>query len=268
MNRRSFLLAPAATALAGAAERNQIRLGVASYSLRKKSLAEAVKALQQLEIRYFKMKSEAHLPLNSTPEQIRAAKRLLDAAGVVLESTGNNPLQRDEAEIRAKFAFNKQLGIKLMIVAPTMATLPAVERCVKEFDIRAAIHNHGPEDKHFPTPSSVLKAIRSMDPRMGLCLDVGHTARTGEDFVAAIAAAGPRLFDVDVKDLRSASRKDSECDVGEGALPIAMMFRELQRTRYSGIVHLEYEINEDNPVPGMQKSFAYMRGVLAGINVA
>jgi hypothetical protein len=30
---------------------------------------------------------------------------------------------------------------------------------------------------------------------------------------------------------------------------------------------LEYEINADNPVPGMEKSFAYMRGVLAGMGL-
>ena len=28
---------------------------------------------------------------------------------------------------------------------------------------------------------------------------------------------------------------------------------------------LEYEVEGDNPLPGMQKSFSYMRGVLAGL---
>ena len=31
---------------------------------------------------------------------------------------------------------------------------------------------------------------------------------------------------------------------------------------YRGSVNLEYEIDGDNPLPGMQKSFTYMRGVL------
>lgn len=110
-----------------------------------------------------------------------------------------------------------------------------------------------------------MKAVKNMDPRVGLCLDIGHTSRTGEDFVAAIGAAGRRLFDIDVKDLKSATVKESQCDVGDGVLPIVAMFRELKRTRYPGIVHLEYEINENNPLPGMQKSAAYMRGVLAGL---
>lgn len=250
---------------AAAGQPDDVKLGIASYSLRKKSLAESIQALQALNVRYLKVKLEAHLPLSSTPAQVAEARKMLDGAGIVLESTGNNPLQGDEAEIRSKFEFNKQLGVKMMIIAPTHATLPIVEKCVKEYDIKVALHNHGPEDKHFPTPSSVLKAISGLDPRVGFCLDIGHTARAGEDFVNSIAAAGARLFDVDAKDLKSAADKWAQVDVGDGTLPIGPMFRELKRTRYAGIVHLEYEINADNPLPGMQKSIAYMRGVIAGL---
>jgi len=190
---------------------------------------------------------------------------MLDEAGIVLESTGNNSLQKDEAEIRSKFEFNKRLGVGMMIIAPTVETLPIVEKCVKEYDIKVALHNHGPEDKHFPTPSSVLKAISGADPRMGLCLDIGHTARTGEDFVAAIRTAGARLLDIDAKDLKSATDKKSQCDVGDGVLPIGPMFKTLEAMQWNGIVHLEYEINASNPVPGMQRSFSFIRGVLAGL---
>ena len=34
---------------------------------------------------------------------------------------------------------------------------------------------------------------------------------------------------------------------------------------YGGYVNLEYEIEPDNPLPGMKQSFAYMRGVLSGL---
>ena len=43
---------------------------------------------------------------------------------------------------------------------------------MKEYDIRIAIHNHGPEDKLCPSPVDVLKAVKNMDPRMGCCIDV------------------------------------------------------------------------------------------------
>ena len=116
-----------------------------------------------------------------------------------------------------------------------------------------------------PTPQSVLDAVKGMDPRCGLCMDIGHTARTGVDVVESVRQAGARLLDMHVKDLKSATEKASQVPVGEGVLPIVGIFKELKRMNYQGYINLEYEIEADNPVPGMQKSFAYMRGVLAGL---
>lgn len=158
MNRRSFLMTPALAGfgqvpLLRAGEHDgDVKLGIASYSLRKKSLAETVEALKALSLRYLKLKLEVHLPFNSTPAQVAQARKMLDDAGIVLESTGNNPMQGDEAEIRSKFEFNKRLGVKMIIIAPTLATLPTVEKYAKEYDMKVALHNHGPEDQHFPHP--------------------------------------------------------------------------------------------------------------------
>ena len=48
---------------------------------------------------------------------------------------------------------------------------------VKEFDIRLAIHNHGPDTKLFQTPDEIFGLIKDLDPKIGLCVDVGHTLR-------------------------------------------------------------------------------------------
>ncbi|MEP6540373.1 MAG: sugar phosphate isomerase/epimerase, partial [Bryobacteraceae bacterium] len=129
----------------------------------------------------------------------------------------------------------------------------------------AAIHNHGPEDKHFPSPESVLSAVKNMDPRMGLCMDIGHSVRAGSDIIAAAKEAGPRLHDMHVKDLKNLSDKDSQVPVGDGVIPIVALFKQLKKMNYKGGVMLEYEVQADAPLPGMQKSFAYMRGVLDGL---
>ena len=104
-----------------------------------------------------------------------------------------------------------------------------------------------------------------MDPRIGCCIDVGHTARSGSDVVAAIHAAGSRLFNVHMKDLANFHDKESQVAVGEGIMPVRGIFEALIATKYSGFVDLEYEIEPDNPMLGVIRSFAYMRGVLAGI---
>lgn len=273
-SRRSLLAGAAAlpaipsmlkAAPAGAAD--DLKLGVATYSLRKLPFLQAVKAIQELKVRYAKLKLEMHLPYDSTPDKVREAKKVLDDAGIILVGSGNTNLQKkDEGDIRQKFEFNKALGVQVMTCAPTAETLPIVERMVKEYDIKVAIHNHGPEDKHFPAPSDALKLIKNMDPRMGVCMDAGHTSRTGVDIVKATRECGARLYDVDVKDLGDAMVGRSQCDVGDGVLPIAGLLKLLkQEMKYQHVVMLEYEINADNPLPGMHRSFAYMRGVLAGL---
>ena len=273
MHRRHFFTHTAAVAVAGLpvlpdlkAAPADLKLGVASYSLRQFPLPKAVEAMKAMKVHYAKLKLEVHLPYTSTNAQIAEAKRMLDDAGITLVGSGNNSLQKpDESEIRSKFEFSKKLGVQVMTIAPTLQTLPIIEKCVKEFDIKVAIHNHGPEDKHFPAPSDALKAVKGMDQRVGLCVDAGHTTRTGADLVAATRESGSRLYDFDIKDLADPMKKESQVDVGDGALPITATFRELKRMNYTGVVMLEYEINAGDPFLGMQRSLAYMRGVLAGL---
>jgi sugar phosphate isomerase/epimerase len=241
------------------------KLGVASYSLRKLSRADAIKALKTLEVEYVNIK-DFHLALTSTPAEIAAAKKEFEDAGIKIIGVGNiNFSKSDEGEMKRNFEYAKALGAPVIVMAPSKDKLPGIEKCVKEFNIKAAIHNHGPEDKHYPAPADVLRDLKGMDPRMGLCIDIGHTTRTGTDVVKSIAETGKRLHDMHVKDLRDLMGKDSQVAVGDGAMPIPAIFRQLKKMGYNGGVMLEYEINADNPVPGMIKSFAYMRGVLAGM---
>ena len=243
------------------------KLGVASYSLRKLSRADAIKALQKLDVQYVNIK-EFHAPIKETPAEWAQARKDFESAGIKILGVGNITFAKDdEGEMRRNFDYAKTLGAPLIVMAPTAVTVPKIEKLVKEYNIEAAIHNHGPEDKHFPAPSDVLKAVKGMDPRMGLCLDVGHTTRTGADVLTAIKDSGSRLHDMHVKDLKNLMNKDSQVAVGDGEMPIASIFKLLHKMAYKGGVMLEYEINADNPVPGMEKSFAYMRGVLAGMGL-
>jgi sugar phosphate isomerase/epimerase len=127
------------------------------------------------------------------------------------------------------------------------------------------VHNHGTEDPLFPNPQAVLKIVKDMDPRMGCCVDIGHTVRTGVDIIETVREVGPRLLDMHTKDLADTLKRDSQVVVGDGKIPIPGLFKELIKMNYQGGVMLEYEIEEDNPFPGMQRSFSYMRGVLAGL---
>ena len=245
-----------------------LKLGIATYTFRNFDRAKVIEMVRQVRTPWISVKNtEQQLSLKSTPEQLAAARKEFDDAGLKVMSAGNIDMTHAATveELRPLFEYAKGARLPMMVCAPTHENLKAVETLVKQYDIRIAIHNHGPEDKHFPTPESVLEAVRGLDPRMGLCMDIGHSARTGADVVEAIASAGSRLLDMHVKDLADLSKRESQCDVGDGLMPFPRIFRQLKKMNYQGCVNLEYEINADNPLPGVQRSFSYMRGVLAGL---
>jgi sugar phosphate isomerase/epimerase len=245
-----------------------VKLGVASYSLRNFSLEKAIEMTKALGTRYINFKS-MHLPYDASAAEIAQARSEVAAAGLEIVGGGMITFDVDTDEgVQKYFDYARAAGMPLIVMTCKPAVLPRVEKFAKQYDIKAAIHNHGPEDPDFPSPYDALKAVRTMDRRMGLCIDIGHTVRTGTDVVKAVADAGPRLLDMHAKDLRDLKVKESQCIVGEGKIPIAEMFRQLVSMRYPGYVNLEYEIDENDPMPGMKQSFAYMRGVLAGLGSA
>lgn len=242
-----------------------IRLGVASYSLRNFPRAQAIQMTKALGTRYINLKS-MHLPYELSPAEIASARQEIESAGLVIVGGGMITFETDtDAGIRKYFDYAKAAGMPVIVCTCKPSTLPRIEKFVKQYDIKIAIHNHGPGDENFPSPYDALNAVKGMDPRMGLCIDMGHTVRTGTDVVRAVADAGPRLLDMHAKDLRDLRVAESQCIVGEGKMPIAEIFRQLRAIGYPGYVNLEYEIDADNPMPGMKQSFAYMRGVLAGL---
>jgi len=243
-----------------------VQLGVASYTFRNFTRVQMIGFMKQLNLAALNAKDvKDHLPMDPAEE----AKALADyaTAGISLHAGGVIYFPKDEDDdIRAKFEYAKRAGLSVIVAGdPAPATLPRLEKFVKEYDIRIAIHNHGPEDKVWPSPITVWTAVRNFDQRIGCCIDVGHALRAGTDVPQAIRTIGPRLFNMHIKDLTSFESKESQVAVGQGIVPIHDIFLALIATRYKGFVDLEYEIQGDNPMPGVIESFAYMRGVLAGM---
>ena len=244
-----------------------IRLGLASYTFRNFTRAQMIGFMKRLNVNALNAKDvKDHLPMDPQEE----AKALADyaAAGITLHAAGAIYFAKDEDEdIRSKFEYCKRAAIPIIVAGdPSPETLPRIEKFVKQYDIRIAIHNHGPEDKLWHSPLDILKDIKSIDPRIGCCIDVGHTVRAGTDVVQAIHAVGPRLFNMHMKDLTDFQNKESQVAVGDGKMPVRAIFEALIATKYQGFVDLEYEMHADDPMPGVASSFAYMRGVLAGMS--
>ncbi len=247
-------------------KQSPIQLGLASYTFRNFTRSQLIDAMKQLNVFALNAKDvKDHLP--TEPALERQALTDYQASGIHLHAAGAIYFPKDEdTDIRAKFEYAKRAGIEVIVAGdPTPASLPRVEKFVREFNIRIAIHNHGPEDKLWQSPLDILRLIKNMDPRIGCCIDVGHTVRAGTDIVRAIHEVGPRLFNMHMKDLTDFNSKESQVAVGDGKMPIRGIFEALMATGYAGYVDLEYEIHADDPMPGVSKSFAYMRGVLSGM---
>jgi sugar phosphate isomerase/epimerase len=92
--------------------------------------------------------------------------------------------------------------------------------------------------------------------------------RAGTDVVEAIRAAGPRLWNVHMKDLIDFHDRESQVAVGDGKMPVRGIFEALRAIHYAGFVDLEYEVHADDPMPGVEKSFTFLRKTLAEMDAA
>jgi inosose dehydratase len=278
LNRRDLLLGGAAAVpllTAGAAAQAQslktsaggdpwrgLKVGVASYSLRKLSLEDAIKGIQRVGLKYVSIK-DFHLPMKSTAEERRATTEKFKAAGITPLSCGNVTMQNDEANVRAAFEYARDAGIPVIVCSPDPNSMPLLDRMVKEFDIRLAIHNHGPEDKRFPSPYDVWKAVESFDKRIGLCIDVGHTARAGVDPAESIVKCKERLYDVHLKDISALGNKNTPIESGRGILDQMSILQALLSIKFPYHVGFEYEKDADDPLPGLSESVGFTKGLLA-----
>jgi sugar phosphate isomerase/epimerase len=202
------------------------------------------------------------LELDSTPTQIKATVAKVSEAGLTLYGGGVIGMKKED-QVHQAFDYAKAAGMKVIIAAPSPEMLPLIDKKVRQYDIKVAIHNHGPGDKYFPTPAVALKKINSLDRRIGMCHDIGHTKRYGADPIAETELCGDRLHDVHIKDVSAANKDGKGIEIGRGVIDIPRFIRTLVRMKYDGVVSLEYEKDAKDPMAGLAESVGYVKGVIA-----
>ncbi len=253
----------AAAPLAGAGGLDRfsgLKVGVATYSIRKLKLDDAIIAIRRLGLSYASIK-DFHLPLKSTPEQRRDVAGKFKAAGITPLSCGVITMT-SPAAARQAFEYARDAGIPTIVCNPEPSVIPSLDALVKEFGIRLAIHNHGPEAKHFKGPDEVWQAIEKSDPRIGFCIDAGHTIRMKVDPAQAIFKYRERLYDVHVRDMDGDLPKSQCIEGGRGIMNLKEILQTLVRIKYQHLVGIEYEKDADDPLPGMAETVGYMAGLL------
>jgi len=256
-------LSPLATAQAVDDDKqfHGLRVGVASYSLRSFPADQALQDVKRLGVRYLSLK-EMHLPLSSTAEQRQQLRQQAESLGLKITSCGVIYLTNDESQMRQAFDYVRDLGASVAVVGVSHDLLPLLNKVVAGYDLRAAIHNHGPNDKRFPSPLEVYDAIKGLDRKIGVCMDIGHTFRMHEDLVSDVKKTFDRLYSMHFKDLESDHIDAKGVPVGTGVMPIVPLLRELLHSDYKEEIQLEYEVEAKDPLPGMAESLGFMRGSL------
>lgn len=241
----------------------RFELGLASYTFREFGLDETLAMARRLGFGRIALK-DMHLPLDSSEEFIRATIEKALAAGLVAYGCGVVYMAND-AEVDRAFAYAKAGGMGVIIGVPDHDLLARAERRVRETGISLAIHNHGPGDLRYPTPRSILDRIDKLDPRIGVCLDVGHCQRAGLDPSEEASHCGRRLLDVHMKDVTASTEQGVAVEAGRGVVDIPRFVKTLAGMDYRGTAAFEYEKDGHDPLAGLAESVGYVRGVMAGL---
>lgn len=239
-----------------------LQLGIAGYTFLHVSLEGAIAMMKRVGVSNLSIK-DFFLPLDSPPDTIHAVNAKFQAAGIHIYAAGVIYM-KTAAEVDRAFEYARTLGVGLIIAAPNPELLLNVEQKVKATGIRVAIHNHGPEDKLYPSPVDVYEHVKGLDERIGLCLDIGHAARAGADIVKVVNDYKSRIFDLHIKDLAVISKEAKPIELGRGVLDIPGLLKALVKNRYSGVCSIEHEMDMNDPLPGIAESAGFFRGVMKG----
>jgi sugar phosphate isomerase/epimerase len=249
---------PGASAAKGAVP---YQLGMASYTFRSFTLEHTLEMTKRLGLTRIVFK-DFHLKLDATPAVIAETLAKVEAAGLQLYG-GGVIYMKTEAEVDRAFEYAKAARMGMIVGVPNYELLDYTNRKVQQYDIRLAIHNHGPDNPLYPTPQDAYDRITKLDRRIGLCIDVGHTQRSGTDPSEAVEKCADRLYDVHVKDMTAPTVKGTAVEIGRGVIDIPKLLRTLKRINYTGTLALEHEKDGKDPLPGAAESIGYLRGVIA-----
>jgi sugar phosphate isomerase/epimerase len=238
----------------------KFKIGMAGFTFAKFDLEKTLETMQKVNVQYLCIK-DFHLPLSSNEEQIAAFHAKLKQKNVTGYAVG--PIyMKSEAEIDRAFEYAKKVGVKLIIGVPNYELLPYVDKKVKEFGYNFAIHLHGPDIKTYPDAEDVWNHVKDLDPRIGMCLDIGHDTRNGKDPVADLKKYQARVFDIHIKDVTGSTKLGYSLEMGRGIIDITSFVKMLRKVGYTGVCSLENEINMTDPFLSIAESIGYFRGVI------
>jgi len=254
------LFSKASAQISAQQKHEALKMGMAGYTFVNFDLATSINMMKRVNVTALSIK-DFHLPLDSSPDKIKDVVKQLTDAGITPYAVGVIYMKTKEA-VDQTFAYAKNVGVSMIVGVPDYDLLDYTEEKVKAYDIKMAIHNHGPMDKVYPGPKDAYDRINKRDKRMGLCIDIGHTQRTGVAPADAVLQFKDRLFDLHIKDVTAANNDGQAIEIGRGVIDFPALIRALNKINYDGYCSIEFEKDMKDPMPGIAESVGYFRGVM------
>jgi len=245
---------------------------VQCWTFRKFSFFETLEKVKSLGIKYIQAYPGQMLSKDMpgvkfshdlNEEQIRLVKKGLKEKGLELVAYGVVGFENNEDSMRRVFDFARALGIETIVTEPEYDDYSLLERMVREYNIKIAVHNH-PLPTKYARPETVLEHVKGREERIGSCADTGHWMRTGVNPVEAIRLLKGRIIDVHLKDLNEfGTMKAYDVPFGQGKANIHDILAELTLQNYGGFLSIEHENEKeiDNPSPSIIKGIEYIKSI-------
>jgi len=240
---------------------NTFTIGMAGYTFREFTVEKTIEMMKKIGVTNLSLK-DFHMPMNSTQDKINAVLEKFKSAGINVYTVGVVYMKTKESVDQA-FEYAKMAGVKMIVGAPDYELLPYVEKKIKTYDFKMAIHNHGPDNPLYPNATDIWNHIKALDPRIGICIDIGHTTRDGEDPTVDILKYKSRIYDIHIKDVDKAAKEGKTVEMGRGIIDIPKVVDTLRKIKYSGSCSLEFEKDMKDPLAGIAESIGYLKGVMA-----
>jgi inosose dehydratase len=241
--------------------KNTFTIGMAGYTFLRFNIEKTIEIMKRIGISNLSLK-DFHMPMNSTQEQITSVMDKFKSAGINVYTVGVIYMKTNESVDQA-FEYAKMAGVKMIVGAPNYELLPYVEKKIKSYDFKLAIHNHGPDNPLYPNAKDIWDHIKDLDKRIGICIDIGHTTRDGQDPSVDILKYKSRIYDVHIKDVDKATREGKTIEMGRGIINIPKVVSTLRKIKYTGSCSLEFEKDMNDPLAGIAESIGYFKGVMA-----
>jgi sugar phosphate isomerase/epimerase len=240
---------------------NTFSIGMAGFTFMNFTVEKTIEMMKRIGVANLSLK-DFQMPMNSTQEQINAVLEKFKTAGINVYTVGVVYMKTPESVDQA-FEYAKMAGVKMIIGAPNYELLPYVEKKIKSYDFKMAIHNHGPDNPLYPNATDIWNHIKDLDARIGICIDIGHTTRDGQDPSVDLLKYKSRIYDIHVKDVDKATKEGKTIEMGRGVINIPKVVDTLRKIKYSGSCSLEFEKDMKDPLPGIAESIGYFKGVMA-----